>query len=235
MKKILAIILTLCMMAGVLTSCGSMTDEQSKKVSFYEEIAQAIVDEDDDALEEIVAEIEEYATENFDNNEDLSEAHADYNDDKSKEMAKFDKLISDEDINSECVDALRTGLGYAEEYASTIEDAEELTDFYDELLEKIDEAYELGKDEDSAGIREIGNDLRDEYFEDVVNESKGYFEYEDAVGELYDEYGSNIMNAVMGVYSSACRLADEEAMENVDKKMLDCNLKIRELEEKYDF
>ena len=124
---------------------------------------------------------------------------------------------------------------YAVYYASYLDEVEDVQAVYDEIIEVANEAIAAAKEKDSAEVRDIAIDFRDDYYGKYRDCQEMSLEYGDKFGELDDEYGDKLMTAVSGVYSSAIMSADKEYMEYQDKDSLDCNLDINDLEDKYDF
>ena len=255
MKKIIALLLTLCMALGILTSCGGPSfDSAEKEGSFYEELAEAIRDGDDDKLQEIVDEIKAYGEERSDLEKDLKDAEEDYVKDAEKLEEKLQKYVSDKRINQSAFDTLMSGIGYAESYADAYDDIDDRQAIYDEIIEALEEAVDLAKEKDSAGVREIGIGFRDDYYGKLTDLTIEGFEYTDQYYDLQIEYGEEIMSAVSAVYSSAYHYEDseyikeyysyyaydEETGEYSDdvsdiRKKLPCSMDIDELEEKFEF
>ena len=235
MKKIIALLLTLCMTLGILTSCGGPSMEKAeKRLSFYEELAEAIKDGDDDKLEEIVDEIKAYGEEQSDIAKDLEDAEKDFNEDKQDLIKKLEECVEDEKISSGACYSFERNLNYASYYADYLETEEERQEIYDEIIAAYEEAVDLAKDKNNEGIFELGREFRDDYYEKYREASLASSEMDDKFGELDDEYGDKLMSAVRAVYSSAYTY-EETYKSGMDKSFFTCNMDIDDLEEKFDF
>ena len=197
MKKILAVLLTLCMMVGVLASCGASVEEgYETRLDFYERLAEAISEGDDDELEAIVEEIKEYGEELEDKRDDLEDIEEDYNKEMEKIGEDLTEIREDEKVTASSLEALEEAIDYAEYYASYLDEVEDVQAVYDEIIEVANEAIAAAKEKDSAEVRDIAIDFRDDYYGKYRDCQEMSLEYGDKFGELDDEYADKLLTAV---------------------------------------
>jgi hypothetical protein len=207
MKKILAIILTLCLTASLFTSCGfgsKLPESKDQMISFYEDLAAAISEGDDEAYEELIDQIKEYGETQSDLEEDLNELEEDFEEDFKEDM---NDLEEDEDFPRSILNTYESAIEIATWYASYTGDIEEAKEIYDYLTEKSKEFFDAAKEPSEA--RKIAVEIRDEYIDEAYDvEIDASAEYEDRMGEIEDKYDAEIMQAVKLAYSSAYSYKD---------------------------